>query len=144
MAYESSSNPMTEIALALAMAFFSIMVLAMISMGGAFNENRSSVKTVTSQIKLAMPAAEVIEEDYNVHRANPETLLIYWKRNLYDGALNPIEDTSLLKDKYNILAISPDLSISAAMTVQKKLNIKNHHITTLSKNWVEILNEKMR
>ncbi len=144
MAYESPSNPMTEIALALAMAFFSIMVLAMISMGGAFKENQSSVKTVASQIKLVMPAAEEIEEDYHVRRADPETLLIYWKQDFYDSALNAIEDTSLIQDKYNILAISPDLSISDAMTVQRNLNIKNLHVTTLSKNWVEILNQKMR
>lgn len=142
MPYESQSNPMTEIALALAMAFFSIMVLAIISMGGALQNKRSNVQTVATPIKLMIPATSKANEGYLVQRANPATLLIHWGKNFYDSELNTIEDPSSTAREFKVLAISPDLSISDAMKVQESLNINNLQVTTLTKNWVALLNDK--
>ena len=54
---EYQSNAMTEIALALAMAFFSIMVLAMLSMGSAMQAQNARAPGLEEGIRLASSAA---------------------------------------------------------------------------------------
>ncbi len=58
-----------------------------------------------------IPATAKVNEGDLVQRANPATPLIHWGENFYDSELNPIEDLSSIARNFEILAISPDLSI---------------------------------
>jgi hypothetical protein len=85
-------NAMTEIALALAMAFFSIMVLAMISMGVPASE---AAKPTT-----ATALAESRTEDAPAARLSPEredVLVVFHDGRFWDRDLNPVDPAAVRK-----------------------------------------------
>ena len=88
MTEPGAGNAMTEIALALAMAFFSIMVLTMISMGTGLQPKRPAVGAVLA------PAAEAENSSAVITPAPEDAILIYYKGRFFDRELKPVEPTA--------------------------------------------------
>lgn len=100
-------NAMTEISLALAMGFFSVMALAMVSMG--------------------VP----------VSAAKDDTLLIYLKGKFYDGNPKTVDPAGLTSPGRVILALEPNLTMTEALKARSRLKAQNLTITTLDRRWLE-------
>ncbi len=139
---EYQSNAMTEIALALAMAFFSIMVLAMLSMGSALQVERAAGPRLTPGIQLAIPAATG-NEAASTRVVDAGEVIVYWRGQFFDGALRPIEPAALDGGDRRVLAIGPDLSIAEAMAVRERIATAELEVTTLDTRWMQILEERV-
>ncbi len=138
---EYQSNAMTEIALALAMAFFSIMVLAMLSMGSAMQAQSAHAPGLEEGIRLASPAAAGTEAA-SVRAVAADKMIVHWRGRFYDSALQPIEPARLAATGLRVLAIAPDLSISEAMAVREMIATVNLEVTTLDARWMKTLEER--
>ena len=75
------SNAMTEIALALAMAFFSIMVLTMLSMGAEF---QSTPSMVTAE-RLDLVPSSLPGDGAGGPVAADETVILHYRGRFLDG-----------------------------------------------------------
>ena len=75
------SNAMTEIALALAMGFFSVMVLAMVSMGAGF-QTASDTTAATLTVQAAAPGGTAASPD--------DTLVVHFQGRFLNAAMKPI------------------------------------------------------
>jgi hypothetical protein len=138
---EYQSNAMTEIALALAMAFFSIMVLAMLSMGSAMQAQSARALGLEEGIRLAIPATIGIESA-STRAVGADAVIIHWRGRFYDGALRPLEPAALVAGGRRVLAIAPDLSIADAMDVREMIATADLEVTTLDARWLQTLEER--
>ena len=126
---------MTEIALAMAMGFFAIMVLTMMSMGVGLGEKR----TLDTAI-LAPPAAPGGGRADRVKKG--DLLVIYDGRRFLDRTLRPLDKAALARATRVILAVPPEISMAAAMKARQGLGAKNLVVTTLDRRWRRALKDQ--
>jgi hypothetical protein len=141
MSNSSQENAMTEIALAMAMGFFSVMVLTAISMG--VPAPKSPVKQSASvSIAILAQNSATAGSGKTSKLTKKDVLVVYDGKQYRDRELNTLDPATLRNAERVILAVTPDLSMSAAMQAQKGLSAKQVVITTLDPKWNQALQEK--
>ena len=131
MADSSYGNAMTEIALALAMAFFSIMVLTMVSMS-ATPEKISKAQNQPT-INLANSAPN------NTQKPTAPTkrkLVIFWNGQFMDQQLSPLELGSLKSSKKIVLSMPPNLPMADALAARAQLEGVDILVSVLDERWL--------
>jgi len=140
-------NPMAEIALALAMGFFAIMVLAVVSMTAghaqAALDKEESLRFVAAVLQ---PAAG--ESQPAATRMAPELdeLVIFYQGRFLDSELRPVDPAALSSASAGgrtgapiVLAIPPDLSLAAAMNARAGIDREDVVVATLDQRWLQAL-----
>jgi len=130
---EYSNNPLTEVALALSMAFFSIMVLSIFALSQKDN------KTLVNE-KISINATSSEKENKKKNR----TIIFYFNNNFYDKNFKKwnLENHSKNYDGYT-LAVPSEISVKKLFEIKnnlKKLDIK---ITQQNKEWNDALNNRL-
>ena len=130
---EYSNNPLTEVALALSMAFFSIMVLSIFALSQKDN------KTLVNE-KISINATSSEKENKKKNR----TIIFYFNNNFYDKNFKKwnLENHSKNYDGYT-LAVPSEIFVKKLFEIKnnlKKLDIK---ITQQNKEWNDALNNKL-
>ncbi len=141
---DHSQNAMTEIALALAMAFFAIMVLAMVSMGTQAKpkENNEENNQAINLIELLAPA-KPSEANEATSVGNKDIIIFFNAGVYYNQELIPLSAQALAQmitqtgqsDQQIILALSPDLSMQQALQAQQDFNATSVRITLMDEAW---------
>jgi hypothetical protein len=147
MSSGSENNALVEIALALSMAFFSLMVVTMVSMGvGKQNKKmvRVTADTVGLSLKNAVPASKGGAAGSKSQIIKPEKLAIYYQGKFYDAGLNPLVAHNFQSKQIKFLAVAPDLSMSKAISVRDQFGDAGLIVTTLSAVWLKSLKEKIK
>ncbi len=135
----ASNNAMTEIALALVMAFFSIMVLALIFMSAGMMR---VAPTASPPIEDALHLRDAVSagEATGAKPVSRDGMVVYYAGRFYDGALAPLDPGSLGTGD-RVLAVPPELPLSDALSVKAKLPAGEVTVTTLDGAWLERLKE---
>ena len=134
-------NAMTEIALALAMAFFSIMVLAMVSMSASTSKDvPEEIDTSHITAKLA-PAKSGAPFPAQLKAELTDTLLIYSGGQFYDRDLNSIDPQKVSFSGRVILALDPTLAMSDALSARAQVKTDDLTITMLDQRWTRSLKQ---
>ena len=136
MSDASFSNAMTEIALALAMAFFSIMVLAMVSMSIP-REGAASADASEAALDLT-PAATA--NDQTATLVSAPFLVIFHEGRFLGEDLRALDIQSLPQTRL-VLAIAPDTEMAAAMRIRERIARPDLTVTTLDDRWITALKE---
>jgi hypothetical protein len=136
----TQGNAMTEIALALAMSFFSLMVLTMVSMGaggGGAQQKSNDIRGAT----FAAPIQHASKsESAGAAQAGPDDLLlIHHNGRLLDRELRPVDPSQLPADRRVILALNPSLSLAEAMSVRASIAHRDLIVTHLDARWMQRL-----
>lgn len=143
MSDTTQTNAMAEIALALAMGFFSIMVLTMVSMGSGMVSQAAQSSIKEDPISIAK-SAEKSESDVDRGGASavaPENLVIFYQGQYLDNQLHPISPSRLMGREKIVLAVSPDLSMSQTMQARKTLAVQDITVVVLTEKWLNALKE---
>jgi len=136
-------NAMIEIALALAMGFFSIMVLTMVSMGAGqvASVSADAVKAPSVETeKINMVSAEPDNANKSAAPTAPNDVIVHYKGAFFDADLNTIDPSAFAPAGNAVLALDPSLSMSDAMVVRARVSVPNLTVTTLTENWITRLN----
>ena len=132
----SYGNAMTEISLALAMAFFSIMVLTMVSMSATppQAENGNGVSALQmAPVNTAKPnKSATIEKDQ---------IIVYWNGRYMDHNLRTIQLETYPHRGRKVLALAPSLSMSEALSARAGLNGSDILVSTLNERWLKRLGQ---
>ena len=129
----SYGNAMTEVALALAMAFFSIMVLTTVSMSAAPRKIN-----LTVQKKEKMEVANSTKE--KEIKTNPKKkLIIFWEGRFLDRDLKPLDLHTLEHGVPIVLAMSPDLKMSKVLSIRTQFASHKTLVSALDPIWLERL-----
>jgi len=130
----TQGNAMTEIALAMAMGFFSVMVLTMISMGVGLGQKRAMDTIILAPPAPQSAAADTVKKD--------DLLVIYDGGRYLGRTLRPLDAAAVAGASRVILALSPDLSMAAAMKARQGIKAKNLVVTTLDRRWRRALEDR--
>ena len=126
---DDGANPMAEVALALAMAFFSLMVLTLFAVVHHPDDKVADKITLTSSSKDA--------------KSKTPKLLIWHKQRLFDEMLNPIDTHDLTTEQPVILVVSPGITMAEMMQFQQDHPSLNLQIAELTHEWETILDTKL-
>ena len=146
MSFETpvQENPMTEIALALAMGFFSLMVLTLISMG----TGQSSEKKI-EPLSFAMASATTTQKNSADNSADQgkQILIIFDGKQFLDAKLRPLNLEELNTNYANragrlVLAMDPNLSIKEAMEARRLITVNNLVVSNLNEDWLDALRSR--
>ena len=143
----NQSNALAEIALALAMAFFSIMVLALVSMGAAGSGKKDAQgpgETVSAgmDIRRSSTANESPSTSTKSVEIRRDEMVIYYRDKFYDAALNEVPRASLKSLPINYLAVDPATPTADAIAIRNQFSSQSLVVTTLNDAWLKILKEK--
>jgi len=149
MSDTTQTNAMAEIALALAMGFFSIMVLTMVSMGSGMVSSAEATKSAIEEnpIQIAKTAPKdspTTEETGKQTQVKSEELIVFYNGQYLDHSLKAVSPTTLQGRDKVVLAVSPDLSMSQTMTARNELSVGDITVVMLDQNWLTRLQEMGR
>ncbi len=136
----SHNNAMAECALALAMAFFSIMVLTMVSMGAGFGSDRTDTPLTGEQISIR-PSTPSEAPVIRRRADDTDNILIHYRGRFYDRTLEPFAPDAVPSEGRTILAIDPALSLAEAIAVRQRIANPDLTVTTLDERWLGALKE---
>ena len=135
-----SGNAMTEIALALAMAFFAIMVLTMVSMGAGGPVKATPAGSAPTRVVPS--TAEVNSDGRNPASAvTSEQIVIFANDRFYNGQLEPTTPSAVAQMDRPVLAVSSDLTMSQVLAAKRRLPVHDITVTTLNPLWKSALKE---
>ena len=107
--YENNNNPLTEVALALAMAFFSIMILSIFALSNvSINKDKQLSLNNKSQVK----STEKIKR----------TEIYFYKNSFYNSNQEPIKINKLDLKKQYLLFIPADITIDKLFSIKASFN----------------------
>ena len=126
---DDGANPMAEVALALAMAFFSLMVLTL------FAVVHQPDDAVADKITLTTSSTDTQSE-------TPKLVILH-KQRLFDDMLNPINASDLTTEQPITLAVPPGITMAEMMQFQQGHPGLNLQIAELTHEWETILNARL-
>jgi len=136
-------NAMTEVALALAMAFFSIMILAMVSMGAAHNKAGSADRPQADKsIAAKLAPTKNTTASAATAATQDDTLIIYHRGTYFDRDVKEIDPVTINPAGRVILALSPDTAMAEALEARSRLNTENLIVSMLNQAWLTTLNRR--
>ena len=140
MLHGSQNNAMSECALALAMAFFSIMVLTMVSMGGPRQIEALSSANLASSISIA-PSSPIARASDTSVGSNSDAIIIHYRGRFLDTNLKTVDPAILSLDRPLILAIEPTMSMVEAIAIRERVPARILTVTILDERWLAALKE---
>ena len=124
--YENN-NPLTEVALALAMAFFSIMILSIYSLSNASLNNKKQIS--------------ITETNFEKNKNKNNRITIYFYQNsFYDEFFKKIENISIIKKNKFLLFIPTDITVEKLFSIKSLTKSKDVKISKMSENIKDKLN----
>ena len=126
MLSDEGGNPLAEVGLALSMAFFSLMILMLVAVLNSPSTNK--------QIKMGNDGTSPTSEKMD--------LFVYSGGQLYDKDLTQLNVSALPADQKILLAVDPQLELSAVLEIVGKVGHRNLQITKLDVAWQARLKSK--
>ena len=131
-----ADNAMTEIALALAMGFFSIMVLTMVSMGAG---QVAATVGIGKEQQIAIVESEHASPSSTAQQTEKQNLIVYFEGRYINADLHPVDPAAFNPPGRAVLALHPDLSVSEAMSARAPIAFPDLIVTTLTDDWLQRL-----
>lgn len=121
------ANPLAEVALALAMAFFSLMILMLFAMVNAPKTDSTQASQATVDMALGPRDQEHGEDD--------RQLIIYTAAGFFDEQLNRLDPAAFDSARPVILAVSEQMPISRVTGFQRQYPDLKLEIAELTPDW---------
>lgn len=125
----TQGNAMTEIALAMAMGFFSIMVLTALSMGVA-----PVASKLIAVAHVAKSESGKIETGTLAPQAE-DVIVIFAQGRFHDAKLQPVDPALLPAKQRVILVVDPQLPMSDVLAARARIGAKDLVVSTMDENW---------
>jgi len=134
------TNALAEIAFALAMGFFSLMVLTMVSMGGT-KASPSAPKEIALEETPLILGQTTPTPDNSATHVSQEALVIFSRGQYLTATLTPFSPAQAPPDTALILAVSPALSMAETLDARRPLAHHDVTVVPLTKAWLATLQE---
>ena len=128
--YENSNNPLTEVALALSMAFFSIMILSIFTLSNA-------TSNVHKQVSIINNTDEKKTEEIK------RIPVYFYNDKFYNDNLDIIEITQLEQKKKYLLFIPTEISVEKLFSLRSKMKNKEVKVSKMLMKTKNILQSKV-
>jgi hypothetical protein len=119
MLSDDGGNPLAEVGLALSMAFFSLMILMLVAVLNSSPDKQ--------RVKMG--------KDGNQQTTEKIDFYVYSEGQLFDKSLKPQNIDALPKHRKILLAVDPQLELSAVLDIITQLGHRNLQITKFDLAW---------
>ena len=148
--HDTSTQAMTEVALGLSMAFFSLLILALFSIGLPEQTQKNvpvqkNQPSFASDEQLKIVSNSKKQSSSKIDQNNKQQYAFYFNGQFYDKQLKHlhIDNFSNFETQQPlILAVQDNLPLKHIMALRKQINHPNLSITMLNQKWQTQL-EKM-
>ena len=131
---EYSNNPLTEVALALSMAFFSIMVLTIFTLS-------HSSKTANSNEKISISPTSLAKKKENKNR----DIIFYFEDNFYNKKFKKWHiDKQILNPNGYTVAVPSKITVKKLFEIRQTLKKFDIKITQQNKKWNDALTKNIK
>lgn len=130
---DTSSQAMTEVALGLSMAFFALLIVALLS----FQLPHSPPLAVEPNQSMDLAASLNIEQSKNTEKTLPgdSQFVFYFRQQFYGSDLKPRVIADYSTDIPLVLVVAQSLPFSEVMTLRNAIHHPQLSITQLSPEW---------
>ncbi|MDC3140432.1 hypothetical protein OBA40_03645 [Alphaproteobacteria bacterium] len=128
--YENTNNPLTEVALALAMAFFSIMILSIFTLSNA---------SLNAQNHISITNNANDKKNEEIKRIP----IYFYNDKFYNSKFNTIELTQLSQKKKYLLFIPTEISVEKLFFLRSKMENKDVKVSKILMKIKKILQSKV-
>ena len=128
--YENNNNPLTEVALALAMAFFSIMILSIFTLSNASLNTQKQISITNNANEKKIEAIKRIP-------------IYFYNDKLYNDKLDLIKTSQLSQKKKYLLFIPTEISVEKLFSLRSKMENKEVKVSKLLMKTKKILQSKV-
>jgi hypothetical protein len=143
-AQDQSTQAMTEVALALSMAFFSLLLVALISIGvpGTVNEQQRKALSVPEFVLTeTRPAGKNTKA---INQPKEIQYIFYFDSKFYDQHLKKINVTTLNNMQKLVIAMPMETDVSKALALQKKFKGFDLALTIMDREWLVAFENSMK
>ncbi len=131
-----TNQAMTEVALGLSMAFFALLIVALISIS---QPNTNKQAALNSKDKIEVTDSEKESGQVSQTQDDKTQWLIYYQSQYFDQNLKIQTPSSYSKHKALVLAVSPLLKLNEIISLKQKINHPKLSITQLNQQWLDRL-----
>ena len=144
MIHGVQNNAMAEIALALAMGFFSIVVLTLVSMGSGLTPatNAETAHSPGVQVQHSDPNQSQDQSEQENVKVSSTDLIIYHAGKYLNADLKPVDPASLAGREQIVLAVDGNLPMTEALKAREGVPVTNLTIAPLDARWQKAMKEK--
>ena len=122
---DDGGSPLAEVGLALSMAFFSLMILMLVAiLNSSPNKQR---------VEMGKDGSQQTDEKMDFY--------VYSKGQLFDKSLKPQNIGTLPANRKILLAVDPQLELSAVLDIITQVGHQNLQITKLDLAWQKRLQQ---
>lgn len=138
---DTTSSAMTEVALGLSMAFFTLLIVALLSMSVPKESTiEKLVKTASNTPKDLIKNEAIniqMNSDKNVKPSNKKRLqfAFYFKKKFYDKTLTLRSIERFSQEEPLVIAVDPTLAFADVFALRQQIQHPNLSITTSNKAW---------
>ena len=148
--HDTSTQAMTEVALGLSMAFFSLLILALFSIGLPEQTQKNvpvqkNQPSFASDEQLKIVSNSKKQSSSKIDQNNKQQYAFYFNGQFYDKQLKRLNSDNFARfdsQQPLILAVQDSLALIQIMALRKQINHPNLSITMLNQKWQTQL-EKM-
>jgi hypothetical protein len=135
--HDTSTQAMTEVALGLSMAFFSLLILALFSIGLP-EQMKKDQPSLASDEQLKLASNDTKTSTNKTSENKKQQFAFYFNGQFYDQQLNRLSSDNFDRFETNhplILAVQDSLPLLQIMALRKQINHPNISITMLNQKW---------
>jgi len=132
---DTTTNAMTEVALGLSMAFFSLLIVALLSISvpkksvSKDSVNHAQSKNINISKEISNKSKDVVQ------------FVFYFAGNFYDQNLQRQKISHFDTKQALVVAVDKQIAFSDVFTLRQQINHPNLSITTLNDEWAARLSQ---
>ena len=143
--YDTSAQAMTEVALGLSMAFFALLIVALLSVQMPTKNKELNTKQVDNTAIEESQKVQ-IKAAANQTKTAPATsdtqFIFYYQGRFIDQQLQPLALSALENVRPVVLAVEKTLSFAEVINIRQKINHPSLSITLLTQEWQTLLEQQ--
>ena len=143
-AQDQSTQAMTEVSLALSMAFFSLLLVALISIGVPESADAEQIKAVTVPEFVLTETSSSAKNTQAENEALATQYIFYFDSKFYDQHLKDVAISKLNTMQKLVIAMPTDTDVSQALALQKQFRGFDLSLTIMDDKWRAAFEESMK
>lgn len=141
---DTSTHAMTEVALGLSMAFFALLIIALMSVSlptkvddsaHAFKSEQKSKVDTSEQVRLTIQNKQNGNNSIASLVQSNELVLLYWGGQFFDTQQQIVNANDVMEHQNVIVAVDPQIAFNQLINIQTKFAGKTLRLTQLSEQW---------
>lgn len=134
-AQDHSTQAMTEVSLALSMAFFSLLLVALISIGVPESGDAEQAKAITVPEFVLTETSPSAKDTQAANEVLATQYIFHFDSKFYDQYLEEVDMSTLNIVQKLVIAMPTDTDVSQALALQKQFRGFDLSLTIMDDKW---------